>query len=58
MNKLKLLRILDVAFMILGIAFLCISIFTEPKNNNYLCIALASIIIANLLNLIINKIKQ
>lgn len=42
----------SVGFAVAGIIFLCLSIFTEPKNNTYLCIALASIVLSNVFNVI------
>lgn len=53
--KNKLLVISSVVFLFAGIIFLCISIFKETKDTTYLCLALASIIISNLLNMIRNK---
>lgn len=48
-----------ILFEILGVVFLGLSIFTEPKNNTYLTIALAGIVIANSLSLIRNcRIKK
>lgn len=48
----KLYIIAGIGFAIAGIIFLCLSIFTEPKNNTYLCIALVSTTVSNLLNII------
>ena len=48
----KLLLIASVGLTLAGILFLCFSIFTEPKNTTYLSIALGSILLANLFNLI------
>lgn len=48
----KLLLIASVGLTLAGILFLCLSIFTEPKNTTYLSIALGSILLANLFNLI------
>ena len=44
--------IASVGFAAAGIIFLCLSIFTEPKNNTYLAIALASIVLSYLFNFI------
>lgn len=54
MNKLinTLLLVSSAALVTSGIIFLCLSIFTEPKNNTYLIVALGSIVISNLFNVI------
>ena len=48
----KLYLIASVGFAAAGIIFLCLSIFTEPKNNTYLAIALAGTVLSNLFNVI------
>lgn len=54
----KLYIVTKVGFAIAGIIFLCLSIFTEPKNNTYLCIALASTVLSNLLNVIYGQANK
>lgn len=55
-NNAKLCRALSlaasIAFTTLGVLFLCLSIFTQPKNTAYLALALGSILLANLFNVI------
>ena len=48
----KLLLIASISLTASGIIFLCLSIFTEPKNTAYLSLALGSILLANLFNII------
>lgn len=48
----KLLLIASISLTASGIIFLSLSIFTEPKNTAYLSLALGSILLANLFNLI------
>lgn len=48
----RLLLIASIGLTAAGIIFLCLSIFTEPKNNVYLCAALGTILLANLFNLL------
>ena len=50
--KNRLYIVASAGFAVAGILFLCLSIFTEPKNNTYLCIALASVVLSNLCNVI------
>ena len=47
-----LIAIVNCTLIISGIIFLCLSIFTETKDNTYLIIALISTLIANLINVI------
>lgn len=47
-----LLIISSMGLLVSGVIFLCLSIFTEPKNNTYLCVALGCIVLSNLFNLI------
>ena len=64
MNKKTINRIyiaVSAIFAAAGIIFLCLSIFTEMKNNTYLNIALVSILLYNVLNHIrvqVNKKNQ
>lgn len=48
----RLLLIVSIVFMAIGIVFLCLSIFTQPKNTAYLSVALGSILLANVSNII------
>lgn len=50
--------IASVAFAVAGIIFLCLSIFTEPKNNTYLSIALVSVVLSNALNIIRAQVNK
>ena len=43
---------LSAVLLLIGLVFLALSIFTEPKDTLYLCIALASIFLANAINLV------
>lgn len=54
----RLLLISSIGLCVAGIIFLCLSIFTEPKNNTYLCIALGSIVLSNLLNVIRSRVDK
>lgn len=53
-----LLTIISLILSILGIVFLCINIFSDTKNNTFLIIALSSIILSNLINLIRVRINK
>lgn len=61
MNKKTVNRIYIIASACIaaaGIIFLCLSIFTEPKNNTYLSIALVSLVLSNALNVIHAQINK
>jgi len=53
-----LLLIASVTLTLSGIIFLCLSIFTEPKNTVYLSLALGSIVLANLFNVIRMRVDK
>ena len=56
MNKDKLLVISIASLLVVGLVFLCISMFGEKRDGNYpLPVALASIFVANSLVLVRNK---
>lgn len=48
----RLFLIASVGLVAAGILFLCLSIFTEPKNTTYLCIALACIVLSNVFSIL------
>lgn len=54
----KLLVIASIALSFSGIIFLIISIMKESKDTTYLCLALGSIILANLFNIIRNQYNK
>ena len=54
----KVLFVLSLLLVVSAVVFLCLSIFTEPKNNTYLCVALVNILLSNALNLIKNKVNK
>lgn len=50
--KNKLLLMIKICLIISGVVFICLSIFTEQKNNTYLILSLASTTIGNIMNII------
>lgn len=48
----RLLIIASAGLAVSGIIFSCIYIFEETKNNTYLCLALGSIVLSNLFNVV------
>lgn len=54
----RLLLIVKICLIISGITFICLSIFTEEKNNNYLIISLVSTMLANIMNILGGKQKK
>lgn len=48
----KLIPVFNAILAIIGIVFLCLSIFTEQKDNHYLVFGLAAIVIANIINVV------
>lgn len=55
-TKNNILLVINILLIAFSIIFLCISIFSETKNTNYLIIALACSTVANLLN--VTRIKK
>ncbi len=51
-SKKMLFIIAEIMLVVCTIVFLCLSIFTESKNNTYLNIALACTLLFNVINLI------
>lgn len=54
----RLFIITNCILLLLGIIFLYLSIVNETTNNIYLCIALGSILLANLFNIIRIKLSR
>lgn len=51
----KLILTIKICLIVCGITFLALSIFTDEKNNTYLIIALLSIVIVNIMNIVDSK---
>lgn len=48
----KLIPVFSAILAIVGIVFLCLSMFSEQKDNHYLVIGLAAIVVANIINVV------
>ncbi len=54
----SLLLIVRICLIIIGVVFICLSIFTEKEDNTYLIISLFSTSLVNVLNIIDTKKKK